>query len=103
KRIVDNNEILGTVYIRADYRVVERLAGYLGIFGVVTFLSLVIALLVFRWLQTALTRPILDMVGLARNIVQTRDFSLRARRTTEDEIGELADAVNDMLSEIGRR
>src|SRR5262249_35217760 len=32
KRIVENGEILGTVYIRADYEAVARFAGYLGIF-----------------------------------------------------------------------
>ncbi len=36
-------------------------------------------------------------------MVESRDFSLRAARTTEDEIGTLADGFNGMLSEIGRR
>src|SRR5688572_1722019 len=39
KRIVENNEIVGTVYLRSDYKALERLTGYLGIFGVVTVLS----------------------------------------------------------------
>jgi light-regulated signal transduction histidine kinase (bacteriophytochrome) len=43
------------------------------------------------------------MRDVAREVVEKRDFSLRARRTTNDEVGYLADAFNDMLSEIGRR
>jgi signal transduction histidine kinase len=103
KRIVENNEILGTVYLRADYNVAARLAGYLGIFGGVALLSLIIALLISGWFQNALTRPILEVTALTRRVVEQRDFSLRARKTTQDEIGALADAVNDMLAEIGRR
>jgi signal transduction histidine kinase len=103
KRIVDNNEILGTVYMRSDYEVVKRFAGYLGIFGGVALLSLIISLVISGWLQGALTRPILDVTTLTREVVERRDFSLRAKRTTQDEIGDLVDAVNDMLAEIGRR
>jgi CheY-like chemotaxis protein/nitrogen-specific signal transduction histidine kinase len=35
--------------------------------------------------------------------MNSRDFSRRARKTTEDEIGYLVDAFNNMLAEIGRR
>jgi signal transduction histidine kinase len=103
KRIVQNNEILGTVYMRADYEVFGRLLDYVGIFGVVTVLSLIIALVISGWLQTVLTKPIFEIAALSRRVVESRDFSLRARKTTDDEIGDLADAVNDMLAEIGRR
>jgi signal transduction histidine kinase len=103
KRIVENNEILGTVYMQGDYEVFRRLFDYLGIFGGVTLLSLIIALVISGWLQRVLTRPILEIADVSRRVVESRDFSLRARRTTRDEIGELADAVNDMLAEIGRR
>ena len=103
KRIVQNNEILGTVYMRADYEVFGRLLHYLGILGAVTALSLIIALLISGWLQTVLTKPIFEIAALSRRVVENRDFSLRARKTTDDEIGDLADAVNDMLAEIGRR
>ncbi|HKU71210.1 MAG TPA: ATP-binding protein [Burkholderiales bacterium] len=103
KRIVDNNEILGTVYMRADYEAVARFAGYLGIFGGVALLGLVVSLFIFIWLQRTLTLPILDVTTLTRQVVERRDFSLRAKKTTQDEIGELVDAVNGMLAEIGTR
>jgi signal transduction histidine kinase len=103
KRIIENNEIVGTVYLRSDYKALERLTGYLGIFGVVTVLSLVAALIISGWLQTVLTAPILAIAALARQVVKSRDFSLRARKTTQDEIGDLADAFNEMLTEIDRR
>jgi len=103
KRIVENNEILGTVYLRADYKALERLVGYLGIFGAVTVLSLLITLVISGWLQSVLTKPILDMAAVTRQVIQRRDFSLRMQKTTEDEIGHLVDSFNGMLAEMGRR
>src|SRR5215831_15091709 len=102
RRIEENNEILGTVYLRSDYQWLSRLASYLGIFAVVTALSLVVALFVWIWLQASLTRPILATAAVARAVVVRRDFSLRAVKTTEDEMGSLVDSFNDMLAEIGR-
>jgi signal transduction histidine kinase len=103
KRIIENNEILGTVFLRADHEAIERLTGYLGIFGAVMMLSLLVALAIWAWLQSVLTRPIRDMAALARRVTESRDFSLRMAKTTEDELGRLADSFNEMLAEIGQR
>lgn len=103
RRIVENNEILGTVYLRARYELLERLKGYLAILAIVMALSLLVALLISAWMQTVLTKPILEVTDVARQVMDKRDFSLRARKTTQDEIGYLVDAFNDMLAEIGRR
>ena len=102
KRVEEKNEILGTVYLRSDYNWQARAASYLGIFATVTVLSLVVALLVWVWLQAALTKPILSTAAVARAVVESRDFSLRATKTTEDEMGSLVDSFNDMLAELGR-
>jgi len=103
KRIVKNNEIQGTVYLRADYEALGRLADYLGIFGAVMTLSLLVALLIWAWLQSVLTRPILDMAAVTRRVMEERDFSLRMSKSTEDEFGHLVDCFNNMLAELGRR
>jgi signal transduction histidine kinase len=103
QRIVENGEIVGTVYLRANYGARERLYGYLGILGGVMVLSLLVAAGVSTWLQATLTQPLLAVTGVARQVMERRDFSLRVRKTTEDEIGVLVDAFNDMLAELGRR
>src|SRR5207245_10244443 len=43
KRIVDSREILGTVYMRADYELYDRLVGYLGIATIVSVLPMLLA------------------------------------------------------------
>ncbi len=103
RRIVKDRKVLGTVYIRARYEVRERLTNYMIILACVMIGSLLLAALISIWLQGALTRPIFAVTNVAREVMQRRDFSLRAEKFTEDEIGVLVDAFNDMLSEVERR
>jgi two-component system, sensor histidine kinase len=103
RRIVEDPEVLGTVYLRARYELGARLRDYLGILGLVLVASLGFALLLSAALQRAITRPILAVADVARQVIERRDFSLRVARTTRDEVGVLVDAFNAMLSEVGRR
>ena len=103
KRIVANDEILGTVGLRASYDLTGRLLDYLGILGAVMVLSLFGAVLISRRLQRTITEPIEGVTQVARQVMEQRDFSLRASKSSDDEIGLLVDGFNDMLNEIGRR
>jgi PAS domain S-box-containing protein len=103
KRIVANNEILGTVYITAEYDLFGRLRDYMGILSVVLLISLAAAVLMSGRLQNTVTGPITNITSVARRVMEQRDFGLRAEKTTDDEIGVLVTAFNSMLSEIGNR
>ena len=102
-RVIENNEHLGTVYLRARYDFRERLRDYLGILGAVMIISLAVAAAIATWLQSAFATPILSVAAAARKVVERRDYSLRVQKTTNDEVGDLVDAFNGMLAEIGRR
>jgi len=56
-----------------------------------------------NWLQGAVTAPIIEVAKVSDEVVRTRDFSLRATKLSDDEIGQLVDAFNAMLAELGRR
>jgi signal transduction histidine kinase/ActR/RegA family two-component response regulator len=101
--LVTNKEQVLTVYLRARYELMERLRNYALILGSVMAGSLVLAGLISLWLQAAFIRPILAVTSVAREVMQRRDFSLRVKKTTSDEIGVLVDAFNDMLNEVGQR
>ncbi|HYH41427.1 MAG TPA: ATP-binding protein [Burkholderiales bacterium] len=103
KRIVDNGEILGTMFLRADYLLLEHFAGYAVVIGAVLAVGMLVALAMSTWLQRKITAPILAVSDVARQVVEKRDFSLRAPKQDDDELGYLADAFNEMLSEIGQR
>ena len=103
KPIALDDKPLGTIYLKADYEQLAHLHNYLRIIGAVLAAALGVALVMSTWLQSTVTKPILAMSDLARAVVEKRDFTLRAPKTTNDEIGYLADAFNRMLSEIGER
>jgi signal transduction histidine kinase/ActR/RegA family two-component response regulator len=101
--IAKNGASLGKVYILARYEARARLANYALILLFVMAASMSLALLISIWLQAALTRPLFAVTNVAREVMQRRDFSLRAEKFSEDEIGILVDAFNDMLSEVEKR
>jgi signal transduction histidine kinase len=100
RRIVNNREILGSVYLRGEYKLYERLLGYLGIAALVALAALLVAWGVSRWLQRTLTRPLAAIGQAAREVSEKGNFSVRVDRPGEDEIGQLAQTFNRMLAQI---
>ena len=101
--IIDNGEVLGTVYLRARYALRERTLNYAAILGAVLLGSLMIAALVASRLQKSFTAPLQAVTAVAREVMQRRDFSLRVPGNGPGEIGVLVAAFNDMLAELGCR
>jgi PAS domain S-box-containing protein len=101
--VVRGAEILGSLYIKGQYDVMSRVTAYVSIFGLVMALSLLVAYLLSRRLQRVITEPLEAMAQAAREIVERRDYSLRARKFSNDEFGLVADAFNNMLDEVQTR
>ena len=102
RRVVHDGEILGTVYLRAQYELYDRLLGYLGIAGLVALAALLVAYAISRWLQRTVTRPLAAIAHAAREVTEKRNFELRVGDLGGDEIGYLAACLNSMLAEIER-
>lgn len=103
QRIVENGETLGTVYLRAENRLLARIVDYLSIAALVTLLAMGVAYLLMRRMGYVVTAPIVAITEIARDVVATRDYSRRAPRISNDEAGELVDSFNAMLTEIEGR
>jgi len=101
--VIENGELIGTVFLRAEYALVSRALDYLLVASVVMMLALLIAYLLTRRLGRILTTPISSITEVAREVVTTRDYSRRASRMSDDEAGELVDSFNAMLTEIEGR
>ena len=103
QRIVSDNEILGTVYLRTDYEMLQRMSDYIVIGILVTVIAMLVALLMSTYLQRIVTQPILTIAKVAREVVEQKDYTRRAEKLSEDEVGVMVDSFNDMLAEIERR
>src|SRR3990167_4584555 len=70
--------------------------------GILIF-SVLLWLLIARQIKRLITRPIHELEELSRQVTREENYSLRARRGNQDEIGSLADAFNTMLMRIEAR
>jgi signal transduction histidine kinase/CheY-like chemotaxis protein len=100
KRVVVDNEVLGTVYLRADYGLYDQFWDYVGIAVGVAAAAMLLAYFLSVWLQNIVTRPILSIGKIAREVVEQRDYSRRAERITDDEVGTLVESFNRMMAEV---
>jgi diguanylate cyclase (GGDEF)-like protein/PAS domain S-box-containing protein len=99
--VVFQGERIGTIYIRSDMgEAYGQLLRYSGIVCVVLLVSLVLGLLLSSRLEKVISGPIAALVGVARLVSANKNYSVRATKIAEDEIGVLFDSFNEMLSQI---
>jgi signal transduction histidine kinase/DNA-binding response OmpR family regulator len=97
-------ETLGTVYIREDLEELRgRVATYTRAAAIVVLGSSLVALLLSSRLQKLISAPILKLADLESRVSREKDFSLRAVKDSDDELGVLIDGFNDMLVQIQER
>ncbi|MDB5856341.1 MAG: putative histidine kinase, hybrid [Ramlibacter sp.] len=101
--VISNREAIGRVYVQTRHGVVPEVGEYIGWLILVVLVSLFGALLLAHRLQPALTDPIQEVSAIARAVLEQGNYDLRARKRSQDEVGQLVDAFNAMLDELGRR
>ena len=96
-----NGERVGTIIVKSDLEALHaRTARFVGIIDVVSLLSLATAYLLASRLQRLISVPVGDLAKTAAAVSARKDYSLRATKTTDDEIGSLVDGFNEMLGRI---
>jgi signal transduction histidine kinase/ActR/RegA family two-component response regulator len=68
----------------------------------ILIVGLLLAFLLSQLLQNIIATPIAGLAKTARDIADGGDYSIRATRSTQDEIGVLVQSFNGMLDEIQR-
>jgi signal transduction histidine kinase/ActR/RegA family two-component response regulator len=94
----------GTLLLRSDLELLQaRLRVQLMTVGLLLMLAIGVALFMSSRLQSFVSTPISALARTASEVSSRGDYSIRATRTTEDELGVLVDAFNRMLERIQMR
>ncbi len=95
---------LGTIYIVSDLQALNaRWLRYLYTSLVALVLVSAVALLLIWRLQRVISRPIFHLAEIAARVARERNYSARADKHGEDELGQLIDAFNEMLTQIEKQ
>jgi signal transduction histidine kinase len=99
--IIFQKETVGIVAIRADLEVLqERQLRYVWIAASVLLVCTLGAIAVSSWFQQRISQPVLELAATAKRVSQDKDFSVRAKLDSRDEIGLLVETFNEMLARI---
>jgi methyl-accepting chemotaxis protein len=99
--IMQDDKRLGTLYIKRNLNdSSERLMLYSVIALVIVALSFLLAYLLSSRLQRKISHPIIALSNASGMVSRYHDYSIRATKHSDDEIGLLTDAFNNMLSQI---
>ena len=104
KNVEDNSEIIGIVYIQADLSQMKATLWLktclISIIGLICTLA---AFIVSSNLQKLISKPILSLAEVAKAVSEMEDYTTRALKQSNDEVGSLIDAFNEMLEQIQQR
>ncbi|MDP8212093.1 MAG: EAL domain-containing protein [Candidatus Zapsychrus exili] len=101
--IKNDTNRLGSLYIQSDLsQLTKRLSFYLRIILVIILFIFLVAKEISSRLQRIISDPILNLLDTSKQVSINKNYSLRTPKTTSDEIGDLTDAFNSMLSETDK-
>lgn len=104
RRITLDGKTIGIVYLRSDMdEMHSRMKRYTGIAAAVLLMSLFVALLLSSKMQRLIAKPILHLADTARYVSMQKNYSVRAIKHGQDEMGQLIDSFNEMLTQIQER
>ncbi len=98
-------ERLGTLYLVADYgtQAKKLISLYFAIFCGVIALSAFIVLLISGKLARLVTGPLDRLASTVKRIAGSNDYSVRAQKIADDEVGGFTDSFNRMIERIEDR
>jgi signal transduction histidine kinase/CheY-like chemotaxis protein/HAMP domain-containing protein len=94
----------GTIFVASDLKDLSaRLLRYIGIVGLVFLASSLLAFMLSSQLQRLVSDPILQLAQAVQTVTLEKNYSVRATKQSNDELGQLVDGFNEMLAQIQAR
>jgi signal transduction histidine kinase/CheY-like chemotaxis protein len=104
QRILLDKQPIGVIYLEADLEDTSRRLRHSGAVLLAILLGASgLAFVLASRLQRSVSQPIQHLAETAQLVSVHKDFAMRAKKTAEDDLGQLTDTFNAMLGEIERR
>lgn len=104
QELYSEKDPIGTIYVHSDLNdVYARLFTRARLSVLILAVSIVVGVIFALFAQRLLSRPILSLLNTIRRVADEKNFAIRAEKLAEDEIGQLVEGFNDMLSQVEDR
>lgn len=98
------NQRVGRLEVAVSYADVQKRILYMLGYSLLAFLfATAIALVVTGLVQRIVSTPLQNLARLAKKVMQTGNYTLRTQPQGSDELGQLGQAINEMLDQIEQR
>ena len=102
--IVSDNENIGTVVFNTSLdEIQDEFQGQLIRAGGIIVLIVAFSLFLSLWLQRLISRPVTHLMDVSNKVTNENDYSVRATKFSDDELGKLTGSINSMLSMIEKQ
>ncbi|MDD5755448.1 MAG: ATP-binding protein, partial [Methylococcales bacterium] len=96
-----NGELLGYLVLNANFSSLDKkLHEYVIIILTAFLITLMMALYLSSYLQRIVLSPIVHFADFIHQVAKSKIYSVQAAKESDDEIGHLVDAFNDMMAEL---
>jgi signal transduction histidine kinase/DNA-binding response OmpR family regulator len=94
----------GVIYVESDSGEVHaRLLRIFSLMLTILLVTMALALVMSSRLQRVISEPIAHLASIAHKISSEKDYTVRAEKRSNDDLGQLIETFNTMLSEIESR
>jgi len=98
--IKQNNQLLGYLYIeKRTERITSFVKELLSFVIVFSFGLILILYIVSRMLSKKILQPIISLADVAKNVAETKNYTIRVSHTADNEITALYNAFNHLLAD----
>jgi signal transduction histidine kinase len=99
-----DREKIGSIYIRIGLDSLESLfTKIVLIMAVIAACAFLFTTIISSRLQKLVSKPVLDLAETVKSISKNKNYSIRANKTAQDEVGDLIDGFNEMVEQIHKR
>lgn len=99
-----NDRDIGTVYLQDDMRSINTriIRDVMALMTIMVFV-LITAYFISSGLQKMISGPILSLSEITKTVSREKNYTLRAHKESDDEVGQLIESFNGMLDQIQNR